>query len=345
MSASALPRIGIGLVGAGSFGRQLGEGVHRVEGLELVGIVDPDADAAADASRRLEAPVFASLEALLDDPSVDAVVVATPHATHHDISITALSAGRHVFVEKPLAISTDDASGIIAAAETADRVLVVGHVTRLLPLVKLALERLDRGEIGDPRGAWMVRNQPLQRRGWMARSADFGMLLHSPAVHNVDLMNLILGRPTRVSAMAAPVIQSEVDYPDVVAILVDYAAGAVGSLGATVSDPMYGPGGTSSARIVGDRGGLEFDIATGRIDLQAADGVLEQVHLEVPGWGVEDAVTEELQSFAAAIRGDAEPFVTPDEALAAVAVVDAAARSIETGRTIELDRDSQPRPR
>ena len=75
--------------------------------------------------------------------------------------------------------------------------LLVGHVTRLLPVVRTALERIRRGDIGEPLAVAMVRHQDLPRRGWRARRADYGTLLHSPAVHNLDVMNAISDGPSR----------------------------------------------------------------------------------------------------------------------------------------------------
>src|SRR4029453_16725185 len=121
--------------------------------------------------------------------------------------------------------------------------------------------------------------------------------------------------------------------------LVGYERGRVGSLGATVSDPLYGPGGTSSARLIGPTGGLAFDVATGIIDLQRAGGWLEHTRIDAEGWGLDAALAEELTAFASVIRGEAAPFVTPEEALLAVELCEAAGRSIEAGGRIDLPLD------
>lgn len=328
--------IGVGLIGAGSFGRQLAGGVADVVGLRLVALHDSDEATAQRASLELGVPVAASLDELLAFPGLDAVIIATPHATHAPIAIRAAAMGRHLFVEKPLAVTAADASAIIAAAAQARVQLVVGHVTRLLPLVVAALERIDSGAIGTPLAAWMVRHQPLVRRGWMTRREEFGMLLHSPAIHNVDLLLRILGPATRVMAMAAPPVQV-LDYPDIVSLLVEHTSGAVGSLGATVSDPLYTPFGTSSARIVGSEGGLAFDVARGTLDIQRTGGTGETIRVEDPAWGIDQAVRAELANFRDAMRGVAQPFVTPAEAFAAVAVCEAADRSVATRLPVDLD--------
>ncbi len=324
------PVIGVGLIGAGSFGRRLAGRLPTVPGLRLVALHDAQPDTAAAASAELGVPAATTATQLIERPDVQAVIIATPHASHAGPAVEAAAAGRHLFVEKPLAVTTADARAIVDAARAAGVALVAGHVTRLLPVARRALELLDEGVIGRPLGAWMIRHQPLTRRGWMTRRADFGMVLHSPAVHNVDLLLRILGPARSVSALAAPPIQP-IEYPDIVSILVGHETGGVGSLGATVSDPLFAPGGTSSARVVGSEGGLAFDIATGRIEHQRIDGDLVSEVIETDGWGLDDAVTAELTSFRDAIRGDAPPFVSPLDAIRAVAVCDAADRSLALG--------------
>jgi predicted dehydrogenase len=322
--------IGVGLIGAGAFGRRLASRLPSVPGLRLAALHDTDPATSAAASAELGVPASHTVGALIDRADVAAVIIATPHASHASIALEAAAAGRHLFVEKPLAVTAIDARRIADAVEQAGVALVVGHVTRLLPVPSRVLELLDEGAIGRPLAAWMIRHQPLTRRGWMTRRADFGMVLHSPAVHNVDLLLRILGPARTVSALAAPPIQP-IEYPDIVSVLVAHAGGGVGTLGATVSDPLFAPTGTSSGRIVGSEGGLAFDVATGRIHHQRVDAHLVEERIDVEGWGLDDAVTTELTSFRDAIRGDAEPFVAPLDAIRAVALCEAADRSIDAG--------------
>ncbi len=94
-------------------------------------------------------PVTGELDELLDDPSLDAVAVATPVPTHAEIASRVLEAGKHCFVEKPLAQSVPDAERAVAAAEAAGRVLMVGHLLEYHPGVQKLKELVDSGQLGD----------------------------------------------------------------------------------------------------------------------------------------------------------------------------------------------------
>jgi predicted dehydrogenase len=163
------------------------------------------------------------------------------------------------------------------------------------------------------------------------------MVLHSPAIHNLDLMNLFLGRATSLVALAAKSIQEDVEYSDIVGVLIGYEHGRVGSLGATVSDPLYRQAtGTSSARIVGDAGGLAFDVSTGRIELQTLSGPLQRFEIKTEDWGLDSGIAEELINFEAVIHNRAAPFVNSEEALRAVELCEAAEQSIQSGSIVRL---------
>jgi myo-inositol 2-dehydrogenase/D-chiro-inositol 1-dehydrogenase len=328
--------IGVALIGAGGFGSRLGRAIQNVPGLRLVAILDASPAQAADAARDLGVPALGDLDDVLARDDVDAVVIATPHGAHVAVGLAAVAAGRHVFVEKPISLTVAEGRALVDAAAAARLTLLVGHVTRLLPVAREAIRRLDEGCVGRPAAVAMVRHQDLPRRGWRARRADYGMLLHSPAVHNLDLMNRILGRATSVTALAAPPIQSALDYPDTIAMLVDYESGAVGSLNASVSDRLGRPEGTNTVRVLGDRGSLAFDIASGDLVLQPADSQVETVRLPAGPGDIDDALLDELGNFRDSIAGDAEPFVSPDAALAAVELCEAADRSIAARGTVRL---------
>jgi len=141
--------IRIGVVGLGYWGPNLARNFASLPGAELAWLCD-----ASEQSRARVAPMFpqarfaTDLQELLDDPGLDAVVLATPVSAHADHAVRVLEAGKHCFVEKPLAQSVADAQRAVAAGLAADRVLMVGHLLEYHPGVQKLKELADSGELG-----------------------------------------------------------------------------------------------------------------------------------------------------------------------------------------------------
>jgi predicted dehydrogenase len=140
----------IAVVGLGYWGPNLARNFDAIAGCELAWLCDPSADAReAVAARFPRARVTGDLAEVLADPSVDAVALATPVATHADLAVRALEAGKHCFVEKPLAQSVADAERVLAAADECRLVLMVGHLLEYHPGVQMLKELTESGELGD----------------------------------------------------------------------------------------------------------------------------------------------------------------------------------------------------
>jgi predicted dehydrogenase len=139
----------VGVVGLGYWGPNLARNLAAIEGCELRWLCDPDVAAREKLARSFpEARSTGDFEQLLSDPELDAIVLATPVPTHSALAIRALRAGKHCFVEKPLATTTDDALAAVAAAEEAGRILMVGHLLEYHPAVARLKELIDDDELG-----------------------------------------------------------------------------------------------------------------------------------------------------------------------------------------------------
>jgi predicted dehydrogenase len=139
----------IGLIGLGYWGPNYARVVGELEDAELVAVAD-SSPIALELVRRWPRSVRASLdaEAVFEADDVDAVIVATPTSTHHDLGLNALLAGKHVLCEKPLATSVAECDELIAAADEAGRVLFVGHTFIFNPAVRQMRDLVVRGELG-----------------------------------------------------------------------------------------------------------------------------------------------------------------------------------------------------
>ncbi len=142
----------IGVAGLGYWGPNLARSFHGLPGSELVWCCDASAEARERAAAQFPAArLTARFEDLLEDETLDAVVLATPVATHAELAVRVLESGKHCFVEKPLAHSVADAELAVAAAERTGRTLMVGHLFMHHPAVRRLKELASTGELGEVR--------------------------------------------------------------------------------------------------------------------------------------------------------------------------------------------------
>src|SRR4051812_7065098 len=142
--------LNVAVVGYGYWGPNLVRNVMERPELELAALCERDASRAEAFSARVpNVPVIADLDELLDDPALDAVIVATPPRTHHGIVKAALLAGKHVLVEKPLAKTSDEARDLIATARRREVTLMPGHTFLYSPPVSKIRQLLDEDVLGE----------------------------------------------------------------------------------------------------------------------------------------------------------------------------------------------------
>jgi predicted dehydrogenase len=142
--------IRVGVVGLGYWGPNLARNLAAIPGCEVSWLCDASEEARARLERSFPgARLTDVIGDLLDDPELDAVVLATPVPTHAALAVAVAEAGKHCFVEKPLATSTADAERAVAAAQDAGRILMVGHLLEYHPAVTKLKELIDGDELGE----------------------------------------------------------------------------------------------------------------------------------------------------------------------------------------------------
>ncbi len=176
--------ITVGVAGLGYWGPNLARNFAALPGCEVAWLCDADeAVLARVGAAHPDARRTASLDDVLDDAGVDAVVLATPVPTHGPLAERVLAAGKHCFVEKPLAQSVEDAERAVAAAEAAGRVLMVGHLLEYHPGVTLLKDIAAGGELGDIHYIYSRRLNLGQLRAdenalWSLGAHDISVVLH-----------------------------------------------------------------------------------------------------------------------------------------------------------------------
>ena len=188
--------IRVGVIGYGYWGPNLVRNLMETEGAKVVACADKRADRRALAERRYPGlPVTGDGEAILGDPDIDAVVIATPVSTHHELARRALEQGKHVLVEKPMTRTTAEAEDLIALAQANDRVLMVDHTFIYTGAVRKTKELIVNGELGELYYFDSVR----VNLGIFQHDAD---VLWDLAPHDLSILtHLISSPPQYVSAV------------------------------------------------------------------------------------------------------------------------------------------------
>jgi predicted dehydrogenase len=278
--------------------------LRDMTGISFAGFHDTNPERAASVSAELGVTAHPSLAALI--AASDAVSCVVPTMAHHEVGMAILGAGKHLFVEKPIAVTLDEADALVNAAAAAGVVLQVGHVERFNRAVRAAWPYL-----ADPLFVQSDRLAPYTPRG-----ADVAVVLDL-MIHDIDLVATIVGSPVvDVSAVGVPVLT---DTLDIANARLEFASGAV----ATITASRVSRDKTRKLRIFQRSGYVSLDLGTGAgmffrmrsdvdpRDLAAQATSLEQFVEPVPLFAPEgEPLRLELESFLAAIRGEHQVVVS-----------------------------------
>jgi UDP-N-acetylglucosamine 3-dehydrogenase len=328
--------IGIGLIGCGGMGRSLGRQLNQIEAARLVGITDLSAEAMAKAADELKAPTVPNIDVLLENPEVQAVLIATPPFEHRALAERAAARGKHLFVEKPMAANTADCDAILAAAEKAGVQLMIGQVLRFYPTWQKLLELVRAGEIGDPIAVSMTRIAS----GWGGWSIPWrnslelsGGLLMELNAHEIDFMCQVCGDVTRVYAEADRYADDPTDYPNLYFVSMRFASGAVGLLHSSQVSAVQ----DISGKIQGTQGTIVYTNGfspNGEIRYARRDGDVQRLTMpEIQG---EQPVRHELRLFIEALQNGGPSPIPGVEGRRNVAIAEAAYESARTGQPVHL---------
>ncbi len=328
-TARALP-VRVGVVGAGYWGTNVVRSLGWVPGAELGWVCDREASRLAPFAARLPRTRFTtSLDELLADPTLDALLVAIHAPAQAEVAIRALGAGKHVFVEKPLALTLEGAERVVAALERADRVLMLGLTYRYNPLVEAVARLLGSGALGEVRACFSQRSN-------LTVEDQHTNALWSLAPHDVSILHHLFGEPTRVAARGARHAHGR---PDASAWLrFDWQGGPTAWVFVSLVDPPK----RRLLVIVGTERALIFDElappAT-RLRLVDAGAVRWRGDASIPALPADlgtaiavldgEPLVHECEHFVACVRAGSEPLTGRRAALDVTRILEALQRSLD----------------
>jgi predicted dehydrogenase len=341
LSDNEATQLSCALIGPGAFGRSLARALCEDTRVRLAGVLGATAEESAAGAAELGGRGYATLEELLADGAIQAVLIATPSDTHAALAIAAAGAGKHVFVEKPMALTVAECDAMIAASERAGKLLMVGQMQRLAPLLAEVRRLAQSGAIGRVVAANTRRIEVLQRKpgSWLQRRAQVGGVLHQSTVHELDWLRTALGEASEVFAQPGPAtIQDGLDFPDTFEISVRFQSGVVATHSACMTGYVHRHDGV----LVGTRGAIGFDLVAGTLELRDQDRAGEAIQREEyrlsPGAGV--AVRAELRGFVeAALSGGPAP-IPGAEGRANIELIQAALIAAAERRPVALPLDA-----
>jgi predicted dehydrogenase len=316
---NVIPKLRIGLIGAGQFGEKRGLAVQRSGRAALVAVADADAGRAKALAGKIGA-ASATVDALIASAETQALIIATPNGTHRDLAIRALQTGKHVLVEKPLACTADDARAIVKAAHEAERVVKYGCNTRFFSGVRKASEIVTQGTLGGIRtvSGFIGVNGGRMKGSWLEDPAQAGGgVLIDSGHHLLDLACWLLPglEPVAGSRSSAPGRAVE---DHAVALL----SGSDGST-AILEFSRRWPGGYLHVKFECTDGFLTLGSLTGgNTDLVAWARTGQPVQtIEFPA-AAQNSLSQEIEEFAACIQEGRTPEPQAGEGVRVLEIVE-----------------------
>jgi myo-inositol 2-dehydrogenase/D-chiro-inositol 1-dehydrogenase len=331
----------VGLVGLGRMGRfHAANLAGRIPGARLVRVADSAEDVARENASRLGGVGWSTHhEDFLENPEVEAVIVASPTHLHAEMVEAAAASGKYVFCEKPISHNLERTYDVIEAVREAGVGLQVGFHRRYDPDYRAAKEKIRAGHIGE---VYLFRTTLRDMRspgfGYIRGSGGF---FADVTVHDFDAARWLVGEIIEVTAAGAALSDpgfEEVGDIDNAVITLRFASGALGVID---NSRVAGYGYECSSEVLGHRGTLRIGnhrrvavetLTPGRACRDHVSNFVERFA---------DAYREEMEHFVRAVRGEAEPEPGGADAAAAAVLARAAERSHREGRTVRLDRETR----
>jgi len=326
----AFEPVRVGCLGMGWWSDVLADAVTRSGRLQIVSCYTR-----SDEKRRAFAAKYGcrpapSYEAMLDDRGIEAIINTTPNDAHLDTTRAAAEAGKHVFLDKPIANTVADARALTRACRAAGVVLALGYQRRREGYVRWVRQRIEAGEFGTLVNAEANisrdRLGKIDLRSWRYTAAGMpGGVLLQIGIHYTDVLEYLMGPIRAVSGRLAQLVLPG-DNPDVASVLLEHESGALSTLNASYASASE----YYLLNIYGKEASAYYDHHQGLRFLKRGQGP-QPVACQAG-----DPIVAELEEFAGAVRGQGAPEMDGEKSTTSLAVVLAGIRSAREGRRVEV---------
>ena len=321
--------INCAIIGLGRWGRALVEAAKPSPRLKITRAAEADLNSARGFCEERGILPTGDFEAILADPAIGAILLATPHSLHHAQVIAAAEAGKQVFCEKPLALRRSDAHDMFDACRKANVLLAVGHNRRFWPSMRALREITMSGELGTIlhiEGHNSNENSNAVLAGWrLSEDESPGGGLTGAGLHVLDAFTSLVGPAHQVYAKLS---SREKGPPplDTAMLAIDFASGVSGTLATIRATPFYW-----RVHVFGTKGSAEVLDEVTMVVRKSATAPHQIEYFAV------DTLSAELDAFADAIE-NRRPFPVPEaDVLVTLSAFEAALKSMRTGQPVSCD--------
>jgi predicted dehydrogenase len=313
---------------------------HSLPDVEVAGIYAHSDRRAQPLAEELGTSWTGDLDRLIDDDSIDAIDVCLPTPEHRPVTEAAIAAGKHVLLEKPIALTIEDADALVRLGEETDRVFMIAHVLRFWPEY-VELHRLATGgDLGKPITGLAFRRQPFPAWSTLFAQSDLtGGAVVDMMIHDYDALNWVFGSPVAVTATGRKNPRS--GGWDQVQVMIDYGAASALVDGGMMMPESYPF--TSTLHVLCETGALEYHFRAGGRSVEMGGGINDLTLFPNEGdpkrlpMPQQDPYTAEIAYFLECIRtGRSATRATPADARLALQIALAARTSIEERAPVTL---------
>lgn len=339
-----MSKLKLGVIGLGRLGQVYAQHTARqIPDAALVAVADPRPEVTQPFATQIgELTVYADFRDLLAHPDLDAVIVATPTNTHSEVVTLAAQAGKHIFCEKPMALTLTETDAMIAAIEKAGVLCQVGFMRRFDEGCLAAKRQIEAGVIGQPVTIRSIGRDPFRTSLEYANPAVSGGLIVDMGIHDFDLIHWLMGDEvervyTEVASLVYPELQTVGDVDNAMIVL-RFERGGLGNVEVSRT-AAYGY--DIQCEIIGSEGALQVGYLrqTPLLTLTRA-GVSHDVVPHFPQrFGA--AYTRQIEHFVECVRDGKPPAVTPTDSRAALQIGLAATRSQHEGHAVYVHEVQQ----
>ncbi len=340
--------IGFGIIGTGAISAQHTAALRATIGARLVAVTDIIPERAQSFGEAQDVDWTTSVDELIGRKDINVINICTPSGTHPELALKAIAAGKHVIVEKPMALTLEDADRVIDAAREAKVKLAVISQRRFeIPVrrLKQAIEEglLGRVVLGNAHIIFYRSEDYYSLSDWRGTWAmDGGGALMNQGIHTIDLLNWLVGPVESVKAYT-DTLAHNIEVEDVASAALRFASGALGTIQGTTA--AY-PGLFSRLEVMGDKGSVilqDSDVVfwslTERIKLfpEELTGPRVGSGAASPGAISSAGHHAQFEDMIRAIREDREPMIGGQEARKAIEIILAVYESARTGETVTIN--------